>query len=194
MMRTLKSGLTIGMLVAAMTFAAGCGDNDNGHGDNGNDNGGPIRTSTPSRTSTPGAHTATPGGPTATPAPTATGGGGTTTQNVGFNVTSTANNVQGFDLRIAYPSAKGSFTGSGEDVACTTTGGGTFTKNDNETNHQLVLILAGTSNLTFPVSFSCTFDATSAIAASDLTVTVREVTQNGAAGDPTVLTVTPSVS
>ena len=191
MMRTFKSGLTIGMLVAAMALSTGCGENDNSSG---NDNGGPVRTSTPSRTSTPGAKTATPGATTATPVPTATSGGGTTTQNVGFNVASSASNVQGFDLRIAYPSAKGSFTGSGENVACTTTGGGTFVKNDVEANSTLTLILAGTSSLTFPITFSCTFDATSALSTSDLTVTVREVTQNGTAGDPTVLTVTPSIS
>jgi hypothetical protein len=113
--------------------------------------------------------------------------------NVGFNVTSSAG-VQGFDLRIAYPSAKGSFTGSGEDVACTTTAAGSFIKNDNESNSTLTLIVANASNLTFPITFSCTFDASSSLAASDLTVTVREVTQNGAPGDTSVLTVTPSVS
>jgi hypothetical protein len=188
MMRTLKSGLGIGMLVAAMALSAGCGDNDNGHGDNGNDNGGPIRTSTPSTTSTPGAATATPGvNPTATPTPT---GGGQV--NVGFEVASSAG-VQGFDLRIAYPSAAGSFTGSGENVACTTTAAGSFIKNDNDTG-TLTLIVANASNLTFPITFSCTFDATGSLAAGDLTVTVREVTQNGAPGDTTVLTVTPSVS
>src|SRR5436189_179090 len=103
MMRTLKSGLTIGLMVAAMALSAGCGDNDNGHGAHGND------------------------------------------------------------------------------------------KNDNDTG-SLTLIVGNASNLTFPITITCTFDATGTLAASDLTVTVREVTQNGAPGDATVLTVTPSVS
>jgi hypothetical protein len=190
MMRTFKSGLTIGMLVAAMAMSAGCGDNDNGHGDNGNDNGGVVRTATPARTSTPGGPTATGAAQTATPGPTATPGAATV--NVGFSVASSAG-VQGFDLRIAYPTAKGSFTGAGEDVACTTTAAGSFIKNDNDTG-SLTLIVANASNLTFPITFSCTFDATGSLATGDLTVTVREVTQNGAPGDTTVLTVTPSVS
>jgi hypothetical protein len=192
MMRTFKSGLTIGLMVAAMALSAGCGDNDNGHGDNGNDNndnGGGFRTSTPSRTSTPGGATSTPGA-SATPAPTATGGGNTA--NVSFNVASSAG-VQGFDVRVAYPTAKGSFTGTGEDVACSTSAGGSFIKNDNDTG-SLTLIVGNASNLTFPITITCTFDATGTLAASDLTVTVREVTQNGAPGDATVLTVTPSVS
>ena len=73
MMRTLKSGLTIGMLVAALAVTSGCGDNDNS-GDNGNDNGGsPI----PTRTATPA--TGTDADPDAgrivrTATPTATGG------------------------------------------------------------------------------------------------------------------------
>ena len=189
MMRTFKSGLTIGMLVAAMAMSAGCGDNDNSSG---NDNGGPVRTATPApgKTSTPGGPTSTGAAKTATPVPTATPGGSTV--NVGFNVASSAG-VQGFDLRVAYPTAKGSFTGAGENVACTTTAAGSFIKNDNDTGN-LTLIVANASNLTFPITVSCTFDATGSLAASDLTVTVREVTQNGAPGDTTVLTVTPSVS
>src|SRR5678815_1481073 len=55
MKHTLKSGLTIGMLVAALALTGGCGDNDNSgnFNDNGNDNGNdntPIST----RTATPG--------------------------------------------------------------------------------------------------------------------------------------------
>ena len=41
MKHMLKSSLTIGMLVAALTLTGGCGDNDNSgnFNDNGNDNG-----------------------------------------------------------------------------------------------------------------------------------------------------------
>jgi hypothetical protein len=191
---TLKSGLTIGMLVAALAMTGGCGDNDNSGSDNGNDNGGPVAT----RTATPAAPvvTATPAGPTATTAPvvTATPGGGTTTQTVDFDFTA-ANGIQAFQVRVAYPTANGSFTGSAENVNCNVTGGGgIFTKNDNDAAGTLTLSVANTSNLTFPVNVECTFDATTAIASGDLTVTVQEVTQNNGPGNVADLTVAVTVS
>ncbi len=189
---TLKSGLTIGMLVAALALTGGCGDNDNSGNENGNDNGGggPVRTSTPKPGVTP-----TTVQPTATtgPNPTQTASG-TTTQNVGFNFTATAG-IQAFQVRVAYPTAKGSFTGSAENVACTVTGGGgIFTKNDNDSAGTLTLSVANTSNLTFPVDVACTFDATTAITTADLTITVQEVTENNAPGNVADLTVTPTIS
>ena len=191
MMRTFKSGLTIGMLVAALSMTGGCGDNDNSG--NGNDNGGgarPTRTATPvaGKTSTPVAATATP-----TPVATSTPGGGTTTQTVDFDFTA-ANPVQAFQVRAAYPTASGSFTGSAESVNCTITGGGgIFTKNDNDAAGTLTLSVANTSNLTFPIKVECPFEATSPITASDITVTVQEVTQNNAPGNTADLTVAVSV-
>lgn len=189
---TLKSGLTIGMLVAALALTGGCGDNDNSGNENGNDNnGGPIRTATPGPVVTPTVAAATA---TAAANPTATPGGGTTTQTVDFDFAA-ANGIQAFQVRVAYPTAKGSFTGSAENVACTVTGGGgIFTKNDNDTAGTLTLSVANTANLTFPVNVECTFDATSAITASDLTITVQEVTQNNAPGNVADLTVTPTIS
>ncbi len=185
MMRTLKSGLTIGMLVAAMALTSGCGDNDNS--DNGNDNGNPN----PQRTATPAPQrTATPANPD--PTPTATGGS-PVTQTVDFDFTA-ANGIQAFQIRVAYQTADGSFTGSAENVACTITGGGgIFTKNDNDTG-LLTFSVANTSNLTFPVNVECTFDATSGIAASDLTATVQEVTQNNAPGNAADLTIATTVN
>ncbi len=194
MKHTLKSGLTIGMLVAALAMTGGCGDNDNSGNENGNDNGGPIAT----RTATPAAPvvTATPGaGPTATtaPNPTATGGA-PTTQTVDFDFTA-ANGIQAFQVRVAYPTANGSFTGSAENVNCTVTGGGgIFTKNDNDSAGTLTLSVANTANLTFPVNVECTFDATTPIASGDLTVTVQEVTQNNGPGNAADLTVAVTVS
>lgn len=188
MMRTLKSGLTIGMLVAALAVSSGCGDNDNS-GDNGNDNSpGPIRTSTPApvRTATP-----TPGA--ADPTPTATPGGNPVVQTVDFDFTASTG-IQAFQVRAAYDVADGNFTGSAENVNCTVTGGGgIFTKNDNDTG-ALTLSVANTSNLTFPVNVECTFDATSGITASDITVTVQEVTENNAPGNVADLTVVVTVS
>jgi hypothetical protein len=187
---TLKSGLTIGMLVAALAMTGGCGDNDNSGNENGNDNGGPVatRTATPGPVVTPTAVATTVTNPTATP------GGGTTTQTVDFDFTA-ANGIQAFQVRVAYPTAKGSFTGTAENVACTVTGGGgIFTKNDNDTAGTLTLSVANTANLTFPVNVECTFDATSAITTADLTITVQEVTQNNAPGNVADLTVTPTIS
>jgi hypothetical protein len=189
MMRTIKAGLTVGMLVAGLALASGCGDNDNS--DNGNDNGGVNPT--PIRTSTPGAApTSTPGN--ATPVPTATGGGGTTDQTVTFNLAATEA-VEGFKITVTYPTAKGGFAGSADAVECTTSGDGIFVPNDND-NGTLQLVAAKVpGTLTFPQTITCTFEATSTLAASDLTATVSETTQNGGqAGDPSVVTVTTNVS
>lgn len=191
MMRTLKSGLTIGMLVAALSMTAGCGDNDNNNNENGNDNGSPN----PTRTATPGGvRTATPTG-AATPAPTATGGGGTTNQTVTLTFTSAAQ-LAGFQIQTTYPTAKGSFEGSADAVNCTKTGGnGIFTKNDIDASGTLRLSLADTSAQTFPISVACVFQATSAIAASDIVTTVQEVTlPTGATGNVADLTVAVTIS
>lgn len=189
MMRTIKAGLTVGMLVAALAVTSGCGDNDNS--DNGNDNGG--ANPTPIRTSTPGVNpTATAGNPT--PNPTATTGGGVTDQTVTFTLAATEA-VEGFKITVTYPTAKGSFAGSADAVECTTSGDGIFVPNDND-NGSLQLVAAKVpGTLTFPQTITCTFEATSTLAASDLTATVSETTQNGGqAGDPTVVTVTTGVS
>lgn len=190
-----KSSLTIGMLAVALAFTGGCGDNDNSSG-SGNDNNNPTphRTSTPvaGKTATPvtGA-TATPVAATATPNPQATQTPAGTS-NVTFGFTATQG-IQGFQVTVTYPTAKGSFTGSGSNVSCTLTGGGNafFTKNDKDDGN-LVLSVAGADNLTFPVSIACSFDGT--VAQSDLTLTVDEVTQNNASGDKTALASTITVS
>ncbi|MEO6028599.1 MAG: hypothetical protein ABIR79_17160 [Candidatus Binatia bacterium] len=186
MMRTLKSGLTIGMLVAAMALTSGCGDNDNS-GDNGNDNGNPN----PQRTATPAPQrTATPANPN--PTPTSTAGGNPVAQTVTFGFTSAAA-IQAFQVRAAYQTADGNFTGSIDAVACTLTGSGLLTKNDNDTG-LLTLSVANASALTFPISIACSFDATSGITASDITVTVQEVTVNNAPGNIADLTVATTIS
>lgn len=189
MMRTIKAGLTVGMLVTALALTSGCGDNDNS--DNGNDNGGanptPIRTSTPAPVPTQ-----TAGAPD--PTPTATGGGAPTDQTVTFSLAATEA-VEGFKITVTYPTAKGNFAGSADAVECTTSGDGIFVPNDND-NGSLQLVAAKVpGTLTFPQTITCTFEATSTLAASDLTATVSETTQNGGqAGDPTVVTVTTGVS
>ena len=180
MMRTLKSGLTIGMLVAALALTGGCGDNDNSDNDNG---GSPNPTSTPAagRTATPGARTATPA-PGATTTPIASG-----TRTIEFRCESSAA-LQAFQIQAAYSTATGNFTGSADEVACTSNGGGIFVKNDNDIG-TLTLSVANTTALTFPITIGCTYDATAPITGNDFTVTVQEVTENNAPGNVADLTV-----
>lgn len=190
---TLKSGLTIGMLVAALALTGGCGDNDNSSGEDNdnNDNSTPVstRTVTPGPQVTPTTGATATGGvtATATPAPGAT-------QNVTFDFTATEG-IQGFQVNVTYPTAKGSFTGSGSGVGCTLTGGGgaIFTKNDKDDGN-LVLSVAAAENLTFPISIACTFDATATITSSDLALTVEEVTQNNTSGNKAALGSTITVA
>ena len=175
------------MAVALMMVTAGCGDNVNDN--NSNDNTvRPTRTQTPTvnRTATPGA------GPTATPGTVATSTPTNgTPQTVTFTASSSAQ-IQGFDLRVTYPTAKGSFRGSADAVDCTSAAPG-FTKNDKDDGN-LTLISASASNITFPVTITCTFDATTAITASDIGVTVREVTEGGNPGNTSDLNVTVAIS
>jgi hypothetical protein len=195
MKHTLKSGLTMGMLVTALALTGGCGDNDNSG--NGNDNGNtPVvtRTATPAPvipTATPQAPVATVTAvaePTVTPTPT-----GTTTQQVSFDFTANEA-LQGFQVNVTYPIANGSFQGSGAGVTCSLTGGGNalFTKNDKDDGN-LVLSVAGAENLTFPVNISCTFEG-SEVMGSDIALTVTEVTQNNASGNKDALGFTITVS
>jgi hypothetical protein len=188
MMRTLKSGLTIGMLVAALAMTAGCGENDNSGNENGNDNDG--GNPTPVRTATPAA--ATPTVAPTSPGPTATPDGTGDENTITFNIAASAA-AQGFELAVAYPTAKGGFRGSADGVACSTTSGGSFVPNDQD-NGNLILIVGNAVNLTFPYTITCTFDATAAVTAADFQVTVDSVVQNGVSGDTSILTVTVGVS
>lgn len=99
--------------------------------------------------------------------------------------------IQAFQFRVTYATAKGSFADTGSDVSCTLNGGGggIFTKNENDATGTLILSLASTSNLTFPLSVRCDFDATGSIAEGDFAVQIDEVTQNNAPGNPSVLTI-----
>jgi hypothetical protein len=96
--------------------------------------------------------------------------------------------VQAFQLRVFYSTADGSFDGGAENVDCTSSGGGIFTKNDNDTG-TLTLSVADTTNLALPLQIRCGFNALGEFSEDDLTVTVQEVTQNNLPGDPSVLSV-----
>ena len=105
---------------------------------------------------------------------------------VSFDLTTSAP-LEGFDLQITYSTALGAFVGAGEDVSCTVDAAGTFVKNG--TPGRLLILGGSTSPLTFPITIDCGFTATGDLGPGDFTVVVREVTQNGAPGDPTALSV-----
>lgn len=113
--------------------------------------------------------------------------------NVVFTVAASSP-VQGFQIHVDYPTAKGSFVGSDADVSCTTDVSGIFTKNDLDANGRLILSVANTTNLPSPVTIRCGFGAVGTVAAGDFTVVVEEVTQNNAPGDPSVLTIGVAVN
>jgi hypothetical protein len=185
----MRTQIVAAVAVTLIGFGAGCGDNSN----NSNDNGTPQ----PTKTATPGAgRTSTPVAgvtPTVALTPTVVPTTAATTHTVTFTANSSAQ-IQGFDLRITYPTAKGGFDGSADSVACSSAAPG-FTKNDKDDGN-LTLISASSSNLTFPITITCTFSQTAgaALSASDIGTTVHEVTQNGATGDASLLTVDVSVS
>ena len=173
------------LAATVLALAAGCGDSDTGGtGTN------PTRTATPAAT---GVRTATPAATVAGPTPTSTPAPGATPVTVTFTANSSAG-IQGFDLRITSPTSKGGFSGSADSVACTSAAPG-FTKN-NKGDGNLTLIAASTSNLTFPITITCTFDqlAGQTLTQGDIGVTIHEVTENGTAGNTSDLTVSVSVS
>ncbi len=102
--------------------------------------------------------------------------------------------LQGFQVEVGYPLAKGGIAGSADGAECTSTGDGIFLVNDRD-DGTMVLIQANFVDLTFPVIVTCRFDQNESetLAASDVTVDVVEVVQNGSPGDPADLRVTIAV-
>ena len=172
---------TLGIIVTALAliFGSGCGGGGGGSDEN------PVPTPTPVPTTT---STTTP-----VPQPTATQVG-PTTATVSIDLTATAA-LQGFDVRLAYPTDIGGFSGSGENVECTTASTGTFVKNDTDDGN-LALILARPTALAFPVRITCTFEQAPGhtLGSDDLVATVREVTSNATVGNPASLRVHVSSS
>lgn len=180
------SRIALTVIVVALSIGAGCGGGGGGGGQNGNDNQSGETTPTPtvtaiSHSTTTPQHTATPERATATPT--------STTANVVFTVTTSA--ALGFQFTATYPTGKGSFVGSANGVNCTTASGGIFTKNDQDDGN-LILSVANTSPVTFPIFIVCKFDVASGqnLQDEDLGITTKDVTDvNGAVGDPNALTV-----
>jgi len=180
--RGARLGSALGMvtLAAALLAGSGCGDNSNKT----------INLDGATPTPVGGAtSTATP----AVPVPTATPGAGTTTRVVTINGDSSAA-LQGFTIRVEYPTAKGSFAGSADGVECTSAVSN-FVANDLDDGN-LLLVAASTSGLTFPFDVTCNFDQVDGqnLAAGDLNLVVQSVTEGGVSGDPADLTVSATVS
>jgi hypothetical protein len=97
--------------------------------------------------------------------------------------------IQGFQIEVDFPLAKGAFSGTAEAVACTTSAPGILTKNN--TGSALILSVANIDPLPLPLDVSCTFveNEGQELLATDPSVRVIEVTQDNAVGDPTVLSV-----
>lgn len=133
----------------------------------------PTVTPTPTETATSG------GGPTATPTPTATAEIPTPTPTAtATQVTVKIDLSTGLvatlvGLNVAYPTLKGGFDGSGPNVDCSTGALGLFEPTDDD-NGILGLQLSLGLNLTFPLSFECTFTVLpgETLIAADLNVTV----------------------
>ena len=107
---------------------------------------------------------------------------------VAFAVSASAP-VQGLQVRVTYPVAQGTFVGSGASTSCSSDGGGFFASNDIDATGTLIFSIVNATDLTFPITVRCGFSAVGAIAASDFSVQVEEVTQNAVVGDPSVLTI-----
>ena len=97
--------------------------------------------------------------------------------------------VQAFQIHVDYSTSKGSFVGDADAVSCTTGASGVFTKNDVDASGRLTLSVANTTNLSLPLTIDCVFGAVATVASGDFGVTVDEVTQNNAQGNPSVLSV-----
>ncbi len=137
----------------------------------------PTATPTATETSTPdGGATATATEsptPTATaevPTPTPTATATQVTVKIDLSTSLVATLV---GLNVAYPTLKGGFDGSGTGVDCSTGALGLFEPNDDD-NGILGLQLSLGLNLTFPLSFECTFTVLpgETLIATDLDVTV----------------------
>lgn len=213
------------MVVLSLMFAAGCGGGGGGGGGGGDDptdvptptaSHAGERTPTPQPTSTLSAPTSmdtslgstpapTPSAPETTPEPTGSAGGSpgstvtpapvATTVRVDFAIT-TEEQLLGFQLTVLYPTASGSFTGSGAHVECPLGASGIFVKNDQDDGH---LILAAIDLSPYPSAFnlSCTFDVAAGhvLTPADISVTVTEVTRpDGTIGDAAKFIVAVGVS
>jgi len=215
--RSAATNLASIVLVLALGTSAGCGGGGGGGGNDNQEPGDPTPSVTAARTPsavathTPGAIATghTPAGPTSTIGftlgptpvghPTVTPSGAQTHATVTFEISASAT-VLGFQIAVAYPTAKGRFTGSAGSVQCSTPSRERFTKNHKD-DGTLILSLAFPTALAFPVTISCSFDDAvgATLDSGDFTIAAKEVTtlsndDTGVVGDPDTLTIAVGVA
>jgi hypothetical protein len=192
----IRTQIVAAVAMTVIGFCAGCGDGNNNDNTNGPV---PTRTATPARTATPvTGRTATPAaGATATPVATSTPGGATSPATVAFTTNASAAS-EGFDVRVTYPTSKGSFRGTADTTACTLqTAGPILLSNDSDDGNLKIVVALVPGPLTFPVTINCIFDQITGqtLVAADVVATPHGFTTGtGTDGDPTSLTVSVSVT
>jgi hypothetical protein len=132
--------------------------------------------------------------PTVTPITSTTPTPVGTTSVAVMRIAAQTASVQGVQLAIAYPTSKGGFGGSGDQVSCGTPTSGTVTLNDRD-DGTLVFSIARATALVFPIELRCTFVAVpgARLAANDVNVGVTEVTTGNAVGNPSDVSVNVTV-
>jgi hypothetical protein len=98
--------------------------------------------------------------------------------------------LEGFDLRVTYPRALGTFAADGEQVDCNA-GTGSFVAASDRGNGELRLLVASAQALPFPLDVFCHFSLASgaALDAGVFEVRVAEVTSDGKRAHPSLLLV-----
>jgi hypothetical protein len=98
--------------------------------------------------------------------------------------------LEGFDLRVTYPRALGSFAGHGHPAECNAGTGAAVTANDRG-DGQLILLVASARTLPFPLDVFCGFTLApgASLDAGAFAVRVAEVTSDTQRADPSLLIV-----
>ena len=96
--------------------------------------------------------------------------------------------LEGFDLRVGYERALGTFAGNGQPAECTAGTGALVAANDRG-DGQLRLLVASAQALPFPLDIFCRFTLTpgARIDAAAFNVRVAEVTSDAKSADPSLL-------
>jgi hypothetical protein len=98
--------------------------------------------------------------------------------------------VEGFDLRVAYPTTIGSFGTSARPADCNA-GTGTLVVANDRGNGELRVLVASAQALPFPLDVFCRFtlEPGAGLGANDFGVRVAEVTSNGKRADTNLILV-----
>ncbi len=145
----------------------------------------------------PGADATPDPNATPTPTPTATPGGPGSATVVAFDIIAVPR-IAGFKFHVGYPGAKGRFRGNEDSVQCRTdTAFGFFISNHQQTQDNLITLIATAGILGLPTTIACTFDVAGnqALSPDDFTIIVDEVVDaDGSQGDPNDLIVSATLA